>query len=128
MLSPAAGGLTPQGRSMVEFPLDPALAKMLLAGAQLGCSNEVLTVVSMLSVPSVFFRPPDRWGAPWALTAARVCCYTSCTMGTDRCASVLLHQLHQAVDHRAGMPVSALLRLSHSVQSIQYGAVNNVQR
>ncbi|EFN50566.1 hypothetical protein CHLNCDRAFT_136277, partial [Chlorella variabilis] len=29
-------------------------------GAQMGCSNEVLTVVSMLSVPSVFFRPPDR--------------------------------------------------------------------
>jgi pre-mRNA-splicing factor ATP-dependent RNA helicase DHX38/PRP16 len=48
---------------MVEFPLDPSLAKMLLMGAQLGCSNEVLTVVSMLSVPSVFFRPPDRCGA-----------------------------------------------------------------
>lgn len=26
----------------------------------MGCANEVLTVVSMLSVPSVFFRPPDR--------------------------------------------------------------------
>lgn len=45
---------------MVEFPLDPPLAKMLLAGAELGCSSEVLTIVSMLSVPSVFFRPPDR--------------------------------------------------------------------
>lgn len=41
---------------MVEFPLEPALAKMLLAGAELGCSHEVLTVVSMLSVPPVFFR------------------------------------------------------------------------
>lgn len=29
-------------------------------GAQMGCGNEVLTIVSMLSVPSVFFRPPDR--------------------------------------------------------------------
>ena len=45
---------------MVEFPLDPPLAKMLLVGAELGCSNEVLTVVSMLSVPSAFFRPADR--------------------------------------------------------------------
>ncbi len=54
------GGLTALGRKMGEFPLDPPLAKMLLAGAQMGCSNEVLTVVSMLSVPSVFFRPPDR--------------------------------------------------------------------
>jgi pre-mRNA-splicing factor ATP-dependent RNA helicase DHX38/PRP16 len=54
------GTLTTVGRHMVEFPLDPALAKMLLTGAELGCSNEVLTIVSMLSVPSVFFRPNDR--------------------------------------------------------------------
>lgn len=54
------GALTNLGRKMVEFPLDPPLAKMLLVGAEMGCSNEVLTVVSMLSVPSVFFRPPER--------------------------------------------------------------------
>ncbi len=29
------------GRKMVEFPLDPPLAKMLLVGAELGCSSEV---------------------------------------------------------------------------------------
>lgn len=56
-----AGGLTDLGKKMVEFPLDPPLSKMLLVGAQLGCAAEVLTVVSMLSVPGVFFRPPDRW-------------------------------------------------------------------
>ena len=44
----------------MEFPLDPPLAKMLLIGSKLGCANEVLTIVSMLSVPSVFFRPPER--------------------------------------------------------------------
>ncbi|CAM8947639.1 unnamed protein product [Rhodiola kirilowii] len=54
------GGLTDIGWKMVEFPLDPPLAKMLLMGDQLGCVNEVLTIVSMLSVPSVFFRPKDR--------------------------------------------------------------------
>lgn len=54
------GNLTDLGWKMVEFPLDPPLAKMLLMGEQLGCINEVLTVVSMLSVPSVFFRPKDR--------------------------------------------------------------------
>ncbi|XP_043691345.1 pre-mRNA-splicing factor ATP-dependent RNA helicase DEAH7 [Telopea speciosissima] len=54
------GSLTNLGWKMVEFPLDPPLAKMLLMGEQLGCLNEVLTVVSMLSVPSVFFRPKDR--------------------------------------------------------------------
>ena len=51
------GALTPLGKKMVEFPLDPPLAKMLLTAEELGCSNEVLTIVSMLSVPSVFFRP-----------------------------------------------------------------------
>ncbi|CAL9053735.1 unnamed protein product [Musa banksii] len=54
------GSLTEIGWKMVEFPLDPPLAKMLLMGEQLECINEVLTIVSMLSVPSVFFRPKDR--------------------------------------------------------------------
>uniref|UniRef100_A0A0D9WZA3 RNA helicase n=1 Tax=Leersia perrieri TaxID=77586 RepID=A0A0D9WZA3_9ORYZ len=54
------GALTEIGWKMVEFPLDPTLAKMLLMGEQLECLDEVLTIVSMLSVPSVFFRPKDR--------------------------------------------------------------------
>jgi pre-mRNA-splicing factor ATP-dependent RNA helicase DHX38/PRP16 len=55
------GDLTRMGRRMVEFPLDPALSKMLLfAHENEHCSMEVLIVVSMLSVPSVFFRPRDR--------------------------------------------------------------------
>ena len=45
---------------MVEFPLDPPLSKMLIISAELGCSSEILTIVSMLSVPSIFFRPKDR--------------------------------------------------------------------
>ncbi|KAI3944566.1 hypothetical protein MKW98_021024 [Papaver atlanticum] len=54
------GSLTELGKKMVEFPLDPPLAKMLLIGGELGCLNEVLTIVSMLSVTNVFFRPKDR--------------------------------------------------------------------
>ncbi|GLU06194.1 hypothetical protein SLE2022_232450 [Rubroshorea leprosula] len=54
------GGLSDIGWKMVEFPLDPPLAKMLLMGEWLGCLDEVLTIVSMLSVPSVFLRPKDR--------------------------------------------------------------------
>lgn len=55
------GELTPTGRRMVEFPLDPPLSKMLLYAHEHGdCSEEVLVIVSMLSVPSVFFRPKDR--------------------------------------------------------------------
>ncbi len=54
------GELTTIGRKMTEFPLDPPLAKMLIFSESLGCSAEVVIVVSMLSVPSVFFRPKDR--------------------------------------------------------------------
>lgn len=55
------GDLTDTGRQMVDFPLDPPLSKMLLHAHEVGgCSAEVLIVVSMLSVPSVFFRPKDR--------------------------------------------------------------------
>lgn len=55
------GELTKTGRQMVEFPLDPPLSKMLLYAHEHGeCSSEVVVIVSMLSVPSVFFRPKDR--------------------------------------------------------------------
>ncbi|OVA19446.1 Helicase-associated domain [Macleaya cordata] len=55
-----AGYLTELGEKMVEFPLDPPLAKMILMGQKLGCTEEVLTVVSMLSVSDVFYRPKGR--------------------------------------------------------------------
>ncbi len=33
------GALTPLGREMVEFPLDPALSKLLIVSAQMQCSQ-----------------------------------------------------------------------------------------
>lgn len=42
---------------MAEFPLDPPLSKILIAASKLGCSKEMLIIVSMLSVPTIFFRP-----------------------------------------------------------------------
>ncbi|KAJ1980930.1 Pre-mRNA-splicing factor ATP-dependent RNA helicase PRP16 [Dimargaris xerosporica] len=54
------GDLTALGRQMVEYPLDPSLCKMLLMAQQLGCTAEVVTIVSMLSVPTVFYRPKER--------------------------------------------------------------------
>ncbi|KAI3972747.1 hypothetical protein MKX01_019405 [Papaver californicum] len=54
------GSLTELGWKMVEFPSDPPLARVLLIGGELGFLNEVLTVVSMLSVTNVFFTPKDR--------------------------------------------------------------------
>jgi pre-mRNA-splicing factor ATP-dependent RNA helicase DHX38/PRP16 len=54
------GKLTDIGRQMVEFPLDPALSKMLIVSVEMKCSAEVLIIVSMLSVPSIFFRPKGK--------------------------------------------------------------------
>ena len=45
---------------MAEFPVDPPLSKMIITANTLGCVSEVLTIVSMLSVPSIFFKPKDR--------------------------------------------------------------------
>lgn len=39
---------------MAELPLDPVLARMLLAAGEMGCTAEVLTVVAMLSVQSIW--------------------------------------------------------------------------
>jgi len=53
------GNLTDLGAVMAEFPLDPQLAKMLIASCQHNCSNEILSVTAMLSVPQCFVRPND---------------------------------------------------------------------
>ena len=52
--------LTKLGRKMVEFPLDPTLAKMLIFSEELHCVDDVATVVSALSMPTIFYRPKER--------------------------------------------------------------------
>uniref|UniRef100_A0AAQ5YH64 ATP-dependent RNA helicase DHX15 n=1 Tax=Amphiprion ocellaris TaxID=80972 RepID=A0AAQ5YH64_AMPOC len=44
------GDLTELGSMMAEFPLDPQLAKMVIASCEFNCSNEVLSITAMLSV------------------------------------------------------------------------------
>lgn len=52
--------LTGLGRRMNAFPMEPSLAKLLLVAEEKDCAAEMLTIVSMLSVPSVFYRPKER--------------------------------------------------------------------
>ena len=54
------GDLTELGKIMVEFPLDPALSKILIVSEKYGCSSEIATIVSMLNVQSIFVRPKDH--------------------------------------------------------------------
>ncbi|XP_068904814.1 ATP-dependent RNA helicase DHX33 [Tenebrio molitor] len=52
--------LTSLGEQMVKFPLDPRFSKILLSAANYGCLEEVLTVVSLLSVESILLSPPNK--------------------------------------------------------------------
>ncbi|KAI1382329.1 P-loop containing nucleoside triphosphate hydrolase protein [Hypoxylon crocopeplum] len=54
------GELTDLGSKMNAFPMDPSLAKLLIMSEEYGCSEEMVTIVSMLSVPNVFYRPKER--------------------------------------------------------------------
>ena len=53
------GNMTAIGHLIAEFPLDPQLAKMLVISPKYHCSNEMLSIVGMLSVPAVFVRPAE---------------------------------------------------------------------
>ena len=55
---------------MADLPLDPRLGRALLASTALGCSEEVVTVVAILSVQSIWFagqgqRLLDEAKAKW---------------------------------------------------------------
>ncbi|KAK3304472.1 P-loop containing nucleoside triphosphate hydrolase protein [Chaetomium strumarium] len=51
------GELTQLGNLASEFPLDPALAVMLITSPEFYCSNEILSITSLLSVPQIWVRP-----------------------------------------------------------------------
>ena len=52
------GALTEAGRLMAHFPIDPMLAKVLLAATkEHDCGEEALAVIALLSVESVYYSP-----------------------------------------------------------------------
>ena len=54
------GMLTRLGRKMAEFPLDPPLSKVLIASVDLGCSEEILTIIGMITAQNIFYRPREK--------------------------------------------------------------------
>lgn len=54
------GNLTQLGRLASDFPLDPALAVMLISSPEFYCSNEILSITALLSVPQLFVRPNSQ--------------------------------------------------------------------
>ncbi|MGB9128334.1 MAG: ATP-dependent RNA helicase HrpA [Thiobacillus sp.] len=55
-----AGQLTAIGKKLGKLPLDPRIARMLLAAEQQRCVNEVLIIASALSVQDPRDRPMER--------------------------------------------------------------------
>lgn len=50
----------PVGQQMARLPLDPMDSKAILLASQFNCLKEMLIAVSMLSVESIFYAPPDK--------------------------------------------------------------------
>jgi HrpA-like RNA helicase len=48
------GSISELGRQMAVFPLDPAYAKVLIMSKEYACTEEVLTIISMLCVENIF--------------------------------------------------------------------------
>ena len=65
------GQVTELGKQLVEFPLQPSLARVLLRSQQLHCEEVALPIVAMLSVENVFIRPSSKQQAEEALEARK---------------------------------------------------------
>jgi len=52
--------LTPLGRELARLPLDPKIARLLLAGRQYQCLQEILIIASALSLQDPRDRPSER--------------------------------------------------------------------
>ncbi|XP_015608693.1 probable ATP-dependent RNA helicase DHX35 [Cephus cinctus] len=66
------GELTnPVGMKMAEIPLEPVFAKCLIASGEIGCSEEMTTILAMLQVQNVFVRPAGGQAALKARVAHR---------------------------------------------------------
>ena len=53
------GNLTPLGIRIGEIPVEPQLAKMLVTSAQYKCTNEIVSIVALLSTANIFMRPKE---------------------------------------------------------------------
>ncbi|PRT53467.1 Pre-mRNA-splicing factor ATP-dependent RNA helicase prp16 [Wickerhamiella sorbophila] len=54
------GKLTELGLKLSRFPMDPYMARLIVSGVECNCLDEMLSIVSMMSVPNVFIRSAER--------------------------------------------------------------------
>eukprot|EP01112_Ceratiomyxa_fruticulosa_P015469 TRINITY_DN4548_c0_g1_i1.p1 TRINITY_DN4548_c0_g1~~TRINITY_DN4548_c0_g1_i1.p1 ORF type:complete len:511 (+),score=88.97 TRINITY_DN4548_c0_g1_i1:162-1694(+) len=54
------GEISSLGRKMAGLPLEPMFAKTVILAHEFNCVNEVITIVAMLSVETIFYSPKDQ--------------------------------------------------------------------
>ena len=52
--------LTELGRKMAGYALHPRLTAAILAGAEIGCAEEVLTIIALVNGESIFNTPVNK--------------------------------------------------------------------
>ena len=57
-----SGAVTPRGRLMSYFPVEPSLARMILAAQEFDCLDDILTVAAMLSSEEIWYSPRRKKG------------------------------------------------------------------
>ncbi|KAH7098988.1 P-loop containing nucleoside triphosphate hydrolase protein [Auriculariales sp. MPI-PUGE-AT-0066] len=69
--NPANGAISDAGKLIAAFPLDPPLAAMVMHSRELGCTREVLDIVSVLSSSAAVFFDASSPDAREAANEAR---------------------------------------------------------
>ena len=60
------------GRKMAGFPLEPKLTAAILAAGELGCAEEILTIISLVNGENIFSVPGNREKLEEALMVHKV--------------------------------------------------------
>jgi len=48
------------GQQLLVFPLEPQMSKVLVSSFDLNCDREVITIISMLQIQYIFYRPIEN--------------------------------------------------------------------
>jgi ATP-dependent RNA helicase DHX8/PRP22 len=52
--------ITSIGRNLVNIPAEPKISKTLIESIHYKCSDEMITIFSMITTPNIFFRPKNK--------------------------------------------------------------------
>lgn len=116
------GNLSEMGIIMSEFPLEPQMAKTLLASCEYDCVSEVLIIAAMLTGSGVFSRRKFAHKFQWASCISALFCFFSPVLfpGSSRGPETGGHPLPREVPAPGGRPLYPHQRLQ-GLQTVSTG-------